>query len=283
MKYIVTHYSPDQDAVCSIWLVKRFIPGYQDAEVKFVPAGSTLNNQPPDEDPNITHVDTGLGRFDHHQTPDRTKCAASLVLAEITQHRYVKPGVKLEALTKLAGVVLEVDHAADKLWPDPLHDRWEFMLEAMLDGLKYHKDIYPELEIVRFGLEALDGIFWQMQSKVISGKILDLGETFTTRWGQGISIETSQDGVMTVGERMGYAIVVRKDPRLGFVRVYAHPGFPIDLTPVYDVVRAKDPQSDWFLHASKRLLLNGSSKNPTMTATKLTLKAVVEIIRGVPA
>ena len=51
MKKIVTHFAPDLDAITSVWLVKRFMPGWKKAEVVFVPAGETLDDQPVDSDP----------------------------------------------------------------------------------------------------------------------------------------------------------------------------------------------------------------------------------------
>ena len=72
MKIIVTHFSPDLDAITSIWLIKKFLPGWQDAEVQFAPAGKALDNRSPDENPDIIHVDTGLGKFDHHQSNEKT-------------------------------------------------------------------------------------------------------------------------------------------------------------------------------------------------------------------
>ena len=39
MKIIVTHMRPDLDAVGSVWAIKRFLPGWEEAIVRFVPAG----------------------------------------------------------------------------------------------------------------------------------------------------------------------------------------------------------------------------------------------------
>ena len=44
MKIIVTHASPDWDAITSIWLLKRFLPGWNTAEIRFVPAGERLKS-----------------------------------------------------------------------------------------------------------------------------------------------------------------------------------------------------------------------------------------------
>ena len=75
---IVAHLAPDLDCIAAIWMFKRF-GGAHDYQVRFVPAGTTLENLPADSDPHVIHVDTGLGRFDHHQRHVRTLSAAELV------------------------------------------------------------------------------------------------------------------------------------------------------------------------------------------------------------
>lgn len=52
--------------------------GASDAELDFVPAGSTWHDPAPDANPQIIHVDTGGGRYDHHQRKSRTLCSAGL-------------------------------------------------------------------------------------------------------------------------------------------------------------------------------------------------------------
>ena len=42
MKIIVTHSSPDWDAIGSVWVIKRLLPGWTDADVQFIPAGQLL-------------------------------------------------------------------------------------------------------------------------------------------------------------------------------------------------------------------------------------------------
>ena len=53
----------------------------------------------------------------------------------------------------------------------------------------------------------------------------------------------------------------------------------IDLTPVYEQLKKRDPDATWFLHVSKRMLLNGSSKNPKMRGSKLALRGVIEVLK----
>ncbi|MFN5934060.1 MAG: hypothetical protein ACK46D_07155, partial [Roseiflexaceae bacterium] len=85
---IVAHLAPDLDCIAAIWIFKRF-GGVTDVQLQFVPAGTTLNNQPVDSDPRVIHVDTGLGRFDHHQRHVRTLSAAELVRRTVAPHDQV--------------------------------------------------------------------------------------------------------------------------------------------------------------------------------------------------
>ena len=49
-----------------------------EADLAFVPAGSTWQGQAVDVNPTVIHVDTGGGRFDHHQRKSQQLCAAEL-------------------------------------------------------------------------------------------------------------------------------------------------------------------------------------------------------------
>ncbi len=55
MKTIVTHLSPDLDAIASCWLIKKYLTDWDSAEIRLVPAGTTLNNEPPDDNKEIIH------------------------------------------------------------------------------------------------------------------------------------------------------------------------------------------------------------------------------------
>ena len=83
MKTIVIHFNPDLDAITGAWIIKRFLKGWKKAEIAFVPAGELYQDMPVDSNPEILHVDTGLGELDHHQT-DEYICAAQLC------HRKIK-------------------------------------------------------------------------------------------------------------------------------------------------------------------------------------------------
>ena len=75
MKKIVTHINPDLDAVTAVWLIKRFLPSWKEAEIDFCEPQSTIDGQPVDSSPDVLHVDVGMGKLDHHQLEEVTSAA----------------------------------------------------------------------------------------------------------------------------------------------------------------------------------------------------------------
>jgi len=280
MKKIVAHFAPDLDAITSVWLIKRFMPGWDETEVLFVPAGETLDDQPVDSDPNILHVDTGLGKFDHHQLDEDT-CAAKKIfdfLRAKSEKRKVQNWNE-EALERLVEVVNDIDHFREVFWPNPTADFYDFGLEMILGGLKliWHDE---DERIVEFGLEALDGIYKKFQNKVWAEKLLEEeGVEFKSKWGKAIGIETTNDDVIALAQKQGYKIVLRKDPKKKYVRIKARPE-GINLKKEFKKFKKADPKATWFFHSSGCMILNGSTKNPRTKPTKLSLKEMIEILRG---
>lgn len=273
MKTIVTHIGPDVDAIAAVWLVKNYLPGWKEAAFAFVPAGTTLHDAPPDDKSDILHVDTGFGKFDHHQTNADT-CAAQLVREEVEKTRGED-----EALRRLIAVVNDIDHFREALRPNPTADFWDFGVTAQVDGWRLlHSD--DPVKVVNLGMDALDGIYKTFQNKVWAERELtERGVVFETRWGKSIGVETVNDEVIHVGQKMGYAVVVRKDPKKGYLRIKALPKDDIDLTDVYNRLKKEEPDATWFLHASLHMVLNGSAKNPKMRPTRKTLQEIIDILR----
>lgn len=279
MKTIVTHFSPDVDAVTSVWLLKRFLPGWDEAEVVFVPAGKTLNEEIVDSNPDILHVDTGLGMLDHHQVDDDS-CAARRTLDYIKDQRSKNKEQKLEdePLERLVEVVNEIDHFREVYFPNPTSDYYDFGLVSILDGLKL---LYPDdhKKILEMGVAAMDGIYKSFQNKVWAEKELEEGIPFKTKWGKGIGVETVNDEVVRLAQKFGFVLAVRKDPKKDYVRIKALPDSKVDLKECYNRYKKLDPEATWYLHASRKMILNGSMKNPETKPTKLTLREIIEVLK----
>lgn len=305
-KIIVTHKSPDLDAITSVWLLKRFLPEWSSAKFDFVPAGQKLSGHYKKEGDvvevigsnEIIHVDTGLGALDHHQFQDETICAASVVLEYVRSQPdniLDKDDFTPAALEKIIDLVIDEDHFQQVFYADNASYLREFTFVGILDGLKLQQSMYDD-KILEMGMLCLDALVLSFVSRVEAEEELEnKGKKFTTKWGDAIAFETVNDTVMKIAQIKGYAVVVRQDPSNHLLRIKAQPRMrkdkkyngdgqkerDIDLTPVYEIVKEKDPYASWFLHASKRMLLNGSSKNPNTIPTKFSIDEVIEILQSV--
>lgn len=277
---IVTHFAPDVDAISSVWLLKRFTTAWRDADVAFVAAGKTLNDDIVDSDPKIMHVDTGMGMLDHHQTAEDT-CAAKRTLEFVRQmdegklrsHKHSE-----EALDRLVEIVNDIDHFREVFYPNPAADYYDFGLVGILDGWKllYFED---SGKIASLGMLILDGIYKKFQDKIWAEKELkEKGISFESPWGKGIAVETINDEVVKMAQRQGYVVAVRKDPNKGYVRIKALPSSDADFGEYEKILKKKDPKATWFLHASCKMLLNGSAKNPSSVSTSLSLSEIIKIL-----
>lgn len=303
MKIVVTHTSPDWDAIGSVWLIKKYLPGWSEASVKFVPAGQRIEGSTIKDGDNpiekmgedeVVHVDTGLGPLDHHQTGDQNVCGTSRVWDYVREESR-KAGHNLtkeheEAVSRIVKIIVDIDHFKEVFWASPDADYHEFSLLGVLDGLKLLKPDEDDY-YATFGIECLDALMHQFENRIwAENEIKEHGVKFETKWGKGLGFETLNDTVIKLSQKMGYIIVVRKDPRKGYLRIKARPVSKeerengkedIDLTPVYDMVMEKDPKATWFLHVSKKMLLNGTPKNPKMIPSKLSLDEAIEILKSI--
>lgn len=278
---IITHLNPDLDAITSVWLLKRFGgEEFEEAEVKFIPAGTTYKNQPVDKNEAVMHVDTGFGKFDHHSKLEKT-CATRLVLKFLkAKNDQLKED---EALRRLVEVVEEIDFgAADLYYPEASDDRYAFLFNEreIING--WHKawrnDSTKQLEA---GFLVLDGIYANFQERVKAEEVIEKEATkFKTRGGKAIAAETDCFAFTPLAQMKGFALVVNKAPKRGHVRIHVFPKKEIDLTNLSEILKKADPEATWFLHPSKKLLLNGSTANPEMKPTSLSLKEIIEIVKN---
>ncbi|MBP6882074.1 MAG: hypothetical protein KBC15_00795 [Candidatus Levybacteria bacterium] len=300
MKIIVAHSSPDWDAIGSIWLLKKYLSGWGDATVAFVPAGTLLKGAKghgKDElDPievvgedEIIHVDTGLGPLDHHQTSDKSVCAATRSW-DFVREVLKKSGNELTsahdaAVTKVVEYILSGDHFREVFWADPAADYQEFSLIGLLDGMKLYKPD-DDRHYVSFGMECLNAMVHTFESRLWAMEEIEKnGKEFKIKMGKAIAFETVNDNVVKLSQKMGYLLAVRKDPRKGYVRIKVRPASSkdddLDLTAAYEKLSKIDTEATWFLHVSKKMLLNGTPKNPKMIPTALTLEQIIDILKSI--
>jgi hypothetical protein len=281
---IVTHHAPDFDAVSAVWLLKRFdAQHFADAKVGFVNPGEKMALADAEvfgsQLHEITYVDTGFGQFDHHQ-PDRAMqkiCAASLVFDYICEsYPDKKNDPSLLAIIKL---VTQVDHFEEITWPEPQSERYLFMLHEIIRGHEY-TDPHNDDSQLHFGFQCLDNVYATLTQYY---KALDIiqtkGQEVELKAGKALVILTSNDDVIKVGQKQGYLMVVKKDPKLGNIRVKVRPDAPLDLVELHKKVVVADKKGTWFLHGSHKMLLNGSQKSRDQVPSPLTLEQMVVLIK----
>ena len=283
-KLLVTHHAPDLDAVGAVWMFKRFSPElFADAKVTFVNPGETLSRSASEilgfDLNEVTHLDTGLGEFDHHQ-PDRALqpvCATSLVYDNLSQSF---PHLQNDAaLRTLVEYINDVDHFGEIHWPDAAHWRYSLMIHELLHGLEFQNP-YDDEALLQFGLQCLDAAYSSLKQNLKAYEVIaQSGAEFQLSAGTGLALETSNDDTIKVAQKQGYLIVVRKDPKLGNIRIKARPDSSIDLKKLYELLETKDSQGTWYYHNSGKMLLNGSHKHRNQVASKLTLEEVVRLLK----
>jgi len=277
MKTIITHLAPDLDAVAAVWLVKNFFPGWKNAEVKFVPAGKTLDNQPVDSNPEIIHVDTGLGQFDHHQSSERSS-ATKLIFEFIEKNNYVD-NFKLQVLQPIVKYSNDIDNFQEVFFPNAADDFYDFSLHQIVDGIRYAEK--NDQIIVEKISEILNAVFNVFSSKIKARIDIEKGFVFQSKYGKSIMILSGNGETLKLAQKMGYQLVVKKDPKKGFVSIKTIPDKKNDLTPVYEEILKIDKKGSWFLHISKNMLLNGSTKNPHFIPTNLPPEKLIAIIKKI--
>lgn len=277
MKTIVTHISPDLDAIASTWLIRRYLPGWEDADMAFTPQQEDWNDIKPDSNPEVLYTDTGFGRFDHHQVAERTS-ATKKVFEHLTLLNHV-PQKILTALSRIVDHINDIDHFAEVSYPEPAHDRYEFTLHQIVSGLK--KTGMTDAKLLLHVYPLLDGVLEIFIYKIKAEKEIEKGFIFQSSYGKCIAMNTTNDESMRLAQKSGYSLVVMKHAQLGFARIKTIPSNKLDLTPVYERIKKVDTKGYWYLHVLKNMLLNGSSRKPDTIPTPLTLQELIEIIQSV--
>ena len=283
IKLLVAHENPDMDAIAAMWLFKRFgESGFDGAEYYFVHAGDRVDSETmmaksvtEDE---IVHVDTAMGRFDHHQPGNTLRDSATLRVYAYLCEKFQDLNQD-EALKRVVDFVNETDHFASYYWPEVDNDRYMFMMEEILSGLR-SSEHFTDREVVEFGMLCYDGVYTSMKIRVKAEEDLrDKSSEFESMWGRGLAIENKNDEVIKLGQKKGYVVVVRKDEVNGAIRIKTAPDEAISLKHIYEQIKKLDTEGTWYYHPSGHMLINGSRKHSGQIPTKLTLQEVVDLIK----
>ena len=125
----------------------------------------------------------------------------------------------------------------------------------------------------------LDSILFTVKNNVKAEGEIREGAVLTTPWGKTLIMETQNEAAVKYALKKGFDMVVRRDPENHTVRIKTQPDPKFDLTPLYDKMLKVDKDATWFLHASKNMLLNGSSKNPNSVPSSLALPQLIALLK----
>ncbi len=282
-RLIVTHHAPDLDAIGSLWILKRFdAQHYADSQEFFVDPGQQINPSEAErlgfQMHQVTHVDTGLGEFDHHQ-PERGHehiCATSLVYDYACRlHPELK---KDEALKFVVDYVTQIDHFEEIYWPDADSPRNCFLIHELIGGYEAASE-HDDNSLAQFGLHCFDGAYAALKDTFQARDSIHEGIEFQIKAGKALGIMSKNDEVIKFAQKAGFALVIRKSPEGGEVRIKARPDAELDLKAVQEKILVLDQAGTWYYHPSGKMLLNGSKKQRNQRPTKLSLEKVIELIK----
>ncbi|NCS97194.1 MAG: hypothetical protein GW762_01220 [Candidatus Pacebacteria bacterium] len=282
-RLIVTHHAPDLDAIGSVWLLKKFdTQDFGDAKVAFVNPGSLIEEYEIEQlgidERDVRHVDTGLGEFDHHQKERASTdiCASSLVHDHLIQiHPELEEDQALDIIVKF---ITEIDHFGEIYWPEAESYRYSFMIHELIRGNEF-SDPHDDESQLHFGMKCLDYVYATITQQVKANEIInEKGKPFDLPQGKCLALETRNDDTIKSAQKQGFVLVVKKNPKLGNIRIKARPDVNIDLSALSEKISARDTVGDWFLHSSGKMLLNGSIKNKDQKASPLTLDEITALI-----
>ncbi len=285
-RLIVTHHAPDLDAITATWLFKTFDgQHFANARIFFVNPGDSITTQEAQRlsfsQENITNVDTGLGEFDHHQ-PERSGqrvCAASLVLDHLCK---IHPELKQDvALAELVKFVTGIDHFDEADWPDAADNRYCFMLHELIRG---HECValHDDDSQMHFGMQCLNYAYASLKQTIKAKEIIAVkGITFNIKAGKCIAMETRNSDTVKQAQKLGFALVIQKDPKKGGMNIKARPDADIVLKQLYDAVLTMDQVGSWFYHNSGKMLINSSRKHRDKRPTPLKLSEMVTLVKEI--
>lgn len=265
---LVTHLFPHRDDVAGLWLLKRF-GGYRTAKVEFIPTSAGGVKLAPG------HVGIGVGRgkYDEHKG-DLKDSAASLIWKDLKRRGKLPGGHEGKALSALVDDVRLGDMG--KGIGQPGHFRNDTKILQTIAGLPSGDSMLA----TGWGFLLMDALWKLYSEREEALSAIRKGKVFRTRFGKGVAVRSAMLPGMasTISAELGFALVVLEHPSRRYLHVRAAPDSRFDLTRLAKDVRAREPDGDWYLHHSKRMLLHGDLFAPTASRSEFALASMRKLI-----
>lgn len=281
MTTIITHVSPDFDAIGSVWLLKRY-GGMEAADVAFVNTGNPDLELLASAD---AVVDTGrvfnpvLLRFDHHQMPGKEAnetCATSLVATHL-----------FGDLPHYLDLLIHLIYCGDTGRPYANTSR-QVGIHALLSAKKAtHADDYT---LLAYGFELLDGIASSLQAQEQARRTLATHTVYKSVDGLVVALKDAPQGATFAAHEAGARLVLFSSalPGPSYARGLMRGGEGIDVDAGAIVLAiVNDPSCDaaisdelstWYRHAAGFFAGKGTAKAPCAEPMEVS---IVDIAREI--
>jgi hypothetical protein len=281
---IVTHTSPDFDAIGAAWLLKRY-GGLADHPVAFVNTGAP--------DPELLSestavVDTGRVydprtlRFDHHQLPGAEASATSAALQVYQWLILHDPAVDWNYLTPLVMLIYAGDTGRREWGAD-----WSRTtgIHALLSA--YKATSTSDQDVFDYGCHLLDllaGHLWQRDQ---ARRTLDEHTVYRSDDGLLVALRDAPEGASSAAHEAGARLVVFADYQRNAIGVWRagewqepHCGHLVELLIVDGGVNADviGEADTWYLHQAGFFAGRGTAKAPREDPIRVD---VVDVARAI--
>ena len=279
-KTIITHAAPDFDAACYVWLMKSFAPGFQDAQITFMP----LNNL---DRPALAAADSvgDMGgqydpanwRFDHHQfRGNAATCAADMAWRQLVvlghDLKYLAPLIDLIYLGDLAqapavgihsqlrGWKIAANEIGIRLSDYEIYCHGKGILDAVAADLK--KKAADKLELDQVVIwKSDDGLVWAIKDG-------GTGTSFAA-YDEGARIVVYQGKPITLADNtITYPVGASRAPEWQD----PHLGKLVDLLLFSNDPDLKEELSRWYLHNDGFFTGRGGEIAPDPKPLKISIK-----------
>lgn len=269
-KALVTHVIPHLDDIAALWLLVRFDPSARKAALKFIettPEGVKLAK-------GEIGVGVGRGIYDEHKG-DKKDSAVSLVWKDLKRRGKTPKGLRGQALAALVDFVRRGD-MGEYIGKEGPGIPTATALRALA---KLPGESSRSATLVGFRLLDAELVLYEERAKIDAA--IARGRKFMTKWGRGIGISVEAVPGMVSGRiaELGYAMVVLRYPSKGFLHVRATPGTGVNLSALAKIVMKEEPEARWYLHHSKKMLLQGDWVAPISTRSKYGVDGLIRLIR----
>lgn len=266
-KKLITHINPHLDDIAAIWLLKKYLPDFANAEIDFISA----DNQHQIESDDLLFVGVGRGKYDEHKG-DVEDCATSLVWKDLLS-KNLSPQDQNQK--KAVDELVEWSRVID-LGRYPEQEFSDFIVPAFIRPSDNTKQ--SSLDAVELGEKILDRILEVLIKKQRSLSDWQNKIEFDSLFGKAVAVSSqtiNRAFCKANGDAVLYLMV---DPVTNHVQ-YFTPEFDIDLEPIYLKLKQLDPQADWFLHQSHHMVICGSGSSPDSKTTDLSFEQLIELAK----